>query len=542
MLTWRGHDFLLARQERGTAAAVARFTAEDDQMRALLAGVHKATTDAELATWCQAHPGVPARHALAELRRQGDAFHQAGEFERRDSIERRREVLQSWRKGDRLIPPTQDDAVRSATMRVATCLNTWNESGGPAALAEAIEFGERARTEPVFAEADAADRSFLVCNLALAYARRRHTRTHDDDLQRAVGLLEEAAEIAPERSEARSTALLNLGAVLRAAGAALGEPDKLRRSREILAQLIAEMDVADPDRPITLWNLADTLDDLALHDPERQDEAIAMGEHALIVTPARSRYAPARIDGLGVMLRHRALRFRRASASADLRRTATLQRRAAALLTDGSLDQAEMLVHQANALVDLYVFTADEDSLRQSVTVYEQALHCASATPSLRASAFAGRGDAFLLRYRRRRTPDDLRAAREMIEKSLALDPRADAGNRLRRLAALAMAMHAVGDASLQDGAITDLQDALAAAGPHDPSLPAARVQLASLLSPATRCTDQRPTPRPLQSFSLPSDQRKRSAHQHWMCEGGSALSVTGASTIAAISTRRSSS
>ena len=141
------------------------------------------------------------------------------------------------------------------------------------------------------------------------------------------------------------------------------------------------------------------------------------------------------------MLRHRARRFRHASAaaaSADLRRAVTLQRRAVALLPDGSLGQAKMLVHQANALLDLYQFTADEDSFRQSVAVYEQARHCASATPLLKADALAGRGYAFLLRYRRRRIPEDLRAGREMIEESLAIDPRGDQGNRLQRVATLA--------------------------------------------------------------------------------------------------------
>lgn len=484
VLTRCWYDFLLACLEGGAAAAAARFSAEDEEMRAPLAGVVGAMTTFDLVAWCQMHPALPARRALVELYRQADALHEAGEPERRDSVERRRMVLQSWRKGDRLIPPPADDAVRSAARHIGTCLNSWAESADPAALAEAIEVGERVRTEPAFADADAAGRSQLVGQLALAYAHRDDTRVQEDDLDRALALLQEAVELAPRGSEARSDALLNLGTLLGSSGAALGEPGKLHRSQEVLAQLIDEMDAADPDRPLALRNLANAIDHLTSLDPHRQDEAITMGEHALSVTPVRSAYIPGRIDDLGVMLRHRARRFRHASAaaaSADLRRAVTLQRRAVALLPDGSLGQAKMLVHQANALLDLYQFTADEDSFRQSVAVYEQARHCASATPSLKADALAGRGYAFLLRYRRRRIPEDLRAGREMIEESLAIDPRGDQGNRLQRVATLAAVTPAGGDLSLLDNAVTVLQDAIGAALPDDPSRPTALLELAGL-------------------------------------------------------------
>jgi CHAT domain-containing protein len=479
------YDFLLASLEGGAAAAAARFSVEDEQMRPLLADVPEAKTTFDLIAWCQMHPDLSARRALVELYRQADVLHEAGEPERRDAVERRRMLLQSWRKGDRLIPPPRNDAVRSAAVHINSCLNSWAESGDPAALAEAIEVGERVRTESEFAEADAASRSHLVGQLALVYVHRDDTRMEEDDLGRAVALLEEAVELAPIGSEAHSTALLNLGTSLGRAGAALAEPGKLRRSQEVLAQLAEEMDAADPDRPLALWNLANAIDELASLDPQRQDEAISMGEHALSITPTRSEYIPGRIDGLGVMLRHRTQRFRHASAaaaSADLRRAVTLQRRAAALLSDGSLGQAKMLVHQANALLDLYQVAADEDSFGQSVAVYEQAFHCAAATPSIKADALAGRGYAFLLRHRRRRTPEDLRAGREMIEESLAIDPRADEGNRLRRVATLAAVMPAGGDPSLLDGAITVLQDAIGSALPDDPSRPTALLELAGLL------------------------------------------------------------
>ena len=412
-------------------------------------------------------------------------FHEAGKLERRDDVERQRKILQSWRKGDRFIPPPpRDNAVHSALVHISTCLDSWNKSGDAAVLADAIEVGEQARTERAFADADAASRSQLLGQLALAYARRDDTRVQEDDLDRAEALLQEAVELAPRGSDVRSDALLNLGTRLGSSGAALADPGKLRRSQEILAQLVEDMDAADPGRPLALWNLANTIDDLASLDPQRQDEAISMGEHALSVTPARSAYTPGRIDGLGVMLRHRALRFRSASAaaaSADLRRAVALQRRAAALLPDGSLGQAQMLVHQANALLSLYEFTADEDSFRQSVAVYEQALHCASATPAVRADALAGRGYTFLRRYRRRRMPEDLRAGREMIEESLATDPRADGGNRLRRLVTLAKTMPAGGDPSLLDTAVGVLQGAIGTADADDPSRPTALLELARL-------------------------------------------------------------
>jgi tetratricopeptide (TPR) repeat protein len=486
-LTRRRYDFVLACLQDGAAAAASRFSAEDDNMRAMLAGAQEASTPRELARWCRAHPHIPARQALAQLSLQADAFHRADEFERRDGVERRRQVLESWRVGDRIVPPNEDDydAVSSVTRRIATCLSTWNKSGDLAALAEAIELGERIRTEPVFANAHAISQSDLVAQLAQAYVHRDETRAYGDDLDRAVALLEEAAELAPEGTEARLDALQRLGTVLGRAGGALSDAAKLRRSQGVLEQVIERMDVADPTRPLTLWNLANTIDELAEFDSMRQDEAIAIGEHALSVTPARSAYTPGRIDGLGVMLRNRFRRFRHASAAAgaaDLRRAVTLQRRAAALLTDGSLDQTRMLIHQANALLDLYQFTADEDSFRQAVAVYDQALHCASATPSLRADALAGRGNAFLLRQRRRGTPDDLRAAREMIEESLAIDPRGHDGNRLGRLATLAAVMPTGGDESLLDSAVTVLQDAIEAADPDDPSRPTAQLELAGLL------------------------------------------------------------
>ena len=501
MLTRCWYDFLLACLEGGATAAAARFSAEDEEMRAPLAGVVGAKTTFDLVAWCQMRPALPARRALVELYRQADALHEAGEPERRRTVSNDGEwSCRPWRKGDRLIPPPADDAVRSAARHIGTCLNSWAESADLAALAEAIEVGEGVRTEPAFADADPAGRSQLVGQLALAYAHRDDTRVQEDDLDRALALLQEAVELAPRGSEARSDALLNLGTLLGSSGAALGEPGKLHRSQEVLAQLIDEMDAADPDRPLALRNLANAIDDLASLDPHRQDEAITMGEHALSVTPARSAYIPGRIDDLGVMLRHRARRFRHASAaaaSADLRRAVTMQRRAVALLPDGSLGQAKMLVHQANALLDLYQFTADEDSFRRSVAVYEQARHCASATPSLKADALAGRGYAFLLRYRRRRIPEDLRAGREMIEESLAIDPRGDQGNRLQRVATLAAVTPAGGDLSLLDNAVTVLAapsgQRFRTTRPGQPRCSNSR----ACSSPATRRADPRPTPRP---------------------------------------------
>ena len=54
----------------------------------------------------------------------------------------------------------------------------------------------------------------------------------EDDLDRALALLQEAVELAPRGSEARSDALLNLGTLLGSSGAALGEPGKLHARRK----------------------------------------------------------------------------------------------------------------------------------------------------------------------------------------------------------------------------------------------------------------------------------------------------------------------
>ena len=193
-------------------------------------------------------------------------------------------VLQSWRKGDRLIPPPADDAVRSAARHIGTCLNSWAESADPAALAEASRSASGSGPSP---RSPTPTRSAGHSSWASSRwpMRTGTTRACKRTIStRALALLQEAVELAPRGSEARSDALLNLGTLLGSSGAALGEPGAAPLAGSPGAA-IDEMDAADPDRPLALRNLANAIDDLTSLDPHRQDEAITMGEHALSVTP-----------------------------------------------------------------------------------------------------------------------------------------------------------------------------------------------------------------------------------------------------------------
>src|SRR4029079_8069957 len=80
------------------------------------------------------------------------------------------------------------------------------------------------------------------------------------------------------------------------------------------------------------------------------------------------------------------------------------------------------------------------------------------------------------------RTPDDLRAGRDMIQKSLTIDPHGMRSNVLKRLTALGAAMYYGGEEPALDEAIPFLQKAIADASPHDPALPEAQDALGSLL------------------------------------------------------------
>jgi CHAT domain-containing protein/tetratricopeptide (TPR) repeat protein len=478
-LTDRRRAFLLRCREVGRSRALEQFSSEDATLMEVLDEILSAGSPRELMRVVTAHPELSARLAEAYLRQYLQTLRGEGEEQEAAAAAERVEILCSWREGDHFVIPVPPDLVQSALRSVSILLQRWQDTDDLAPLDEAINIGESARREPSFQTADPSDRSHLASQLGVAYAHRFEARAMRSDLDAAVSLIDEGVAVAPVPSEARIDALLQQGALLGQQGRALADRGLLDRAEGALRRLLDELPDDHPDLPLALWNLADTIDDLAQFDPTRQDEAIKLGDRAVTITPDDSPFLAGRLDGLGVFLRHRAARSDRAT---DLRRAALLQRRGSALAREGSSERANILTHLGNTLLDLYQREPEPQILNESVEALEGALASTLAVPIRRARALSGLGRALTARYQRYGSPDDLEGAREVLSESLALDPRPESG-AVFALCTLAAANLAMDGAGAVDGTISMLKSALQSAPRGTLAVDHVRVNLALVLS-----------------------------------------------------------
>ena len=461
-LVERRRSFLLRCREVGHSMAAEQFAAEDEKLFTLVAQVLSADTPRAMAEVLATHQDLSAGLAEGYARQIVQMLRDEGSEEDARAAEQRLTYLVAWSEDDRFVVPVPDDPIRKALRTIAACLQRWGDAADAAALDQAIEAGEAARREPAYATGDAGDRANLIAQLGIVYAQRFKSQFNVVDRDTALALLDEAVRTAPTGSEAHIDARINHGVLLGELGRQMGGSGLSERAEVALRQLLDELPDDHSDRPLVMWNLADVVDDLAQRDVSRQDQAIELGERAVAITDGSSHYLPGRLDGLGVFLRHRA---GLTGSAHDLRRAEALQRRAIALVQDGGAEQAHILVHLGNLLLDLFGFDADEKHLAECIQTHEHVLANQAAASWTRARALAGLGSALTVRYRRHGRPDDLRSAHEMLVRSLALDPRPEAG-ALDAIGTLASTMLITDGADAIDRTVTMMQDA-ARTAPH---------------------------------------------------------------------------
>ncbi|GAB3061349.1 hypothetical protein GCM10027053_24540 [Intrasporangium mesophilum] len=473
-LTDRRREFIVRCREIGVRQAVAEFEAADQSLRAVLFELLGARTPRELAGMTAAHPGLSASLAIAYLHQLVQVMWAEGDDVNAGAATERADILESWRVGDRFVPPTPPDRVKSAAAQVAALLGRWETTDDTDLLDEAVRVGEAVRADAASANASPSDRAALANQLGVTYAQRSRARASRSDMDAADSLLAEAVALAPAGSQERIDALINQSNVL-----GHGDASQLRRAEESLRALLDEMKHDDTDRSLAMWNLANILDESEPYDPARQSEAVVLGQRALALTPADSRYHVGRLTGLGVFLRHRA---EHAGSLDDLRRAEALQRRAVAAAREESAERALCLTALGHVLRDLSVTQGDAGLLEEAISAYQDALDTKAAPVTVRARALTGIGNAFSERYRRRGMPEDLESAREAVTESLAIDPRPESG-AIHALSVLAGAITTTQGPAGLDTAISLLRGGVRAAGDNTDLAAYGQVNLAGSLA-----------------------------------------------------------
>ncbi|MGV1010216.1 MAG: CHAT domain-containing protein [Dermatophilaceae bacterium] len=470
----RRREFTLRCREIGSARAVAEFEAADQSLRAVLFELLRARTPRELGDTAAAHPELPAPLAMAYLQQLMQAMSAEGDQVNLGAAMKRVDILESWRVGDRFVPPTPPDRVKSATAQVAALLSNWETTDDPNLLDEAIRVGETVRAEAASASATPGDQATLANQLGVAYAERSRARASRSDMDAADSLLAEAVALAPAASQERIDALLHQSTVL-----GHGDAGQLRRAEDSLRALLDELSPDDTDRSLAMWNLASILDESEPYDPARQSEAVVLGQRALAITPEDSPHYVGRLTGLGVFLRHRA---EHSGSLDDLRRAVGLHRRAVAAARDESAERALCLTALGHVLRDVSVREGDAGSLEEAILAYQSALDTTAAAVTVRARALTGIGNAFIERYRRRGMPEDLESAREAVTESLAIDPRPESG-AIHAMTVLAGAITITQGPAGLDAAISLLRGGLRAATGDTETAAYGRVNLAGSLA-----------------------------------------------------------
>jgi tetratricopeptide (TPR) repeat protein len=241
------------------------------------------------------------------------------------------------------------------------------------------------------------------------------------DLDRAIALLEESAQIAPLDAEERSAALANLGTALLTRGEAGGSGRDIERAAEVLDEG-ARLAANNPaERARRLNNLGIALSECYLRSarPDQLERAVAAYEETVALTAADSPDRPARLANLGTGL---AERYTRRGDPSDLDRAVDVIGQAVATVSPKTnTELADWLEDLGLVLRDRYLRDGDLADLDLAAARLAAAIKITPADAAARPGQLDQYATTLRMRAMRRGDSAELRQAVELHREAARL-------------------------------------------------------------------------------------------------------------------------
>ena len=295
--------------------------------------------------------------------------------------------------------------------RAAIVLSRFEAHGDPADLTASISAGERAITS---AEADTPEWYEAANNLALALLTRYERDGRPADLERATGLLEQAAEQLPGGG-----ALGNLGLARLHRYEATGDEPALEAAFSALYAAVAAIGTSAPERPGNLNTLGACL--IARHGRTGALDDLHAAEGAFTeaaeTTPPGAQERAIYLDNLSQALRSRYTRHGDTSA---LSRAVAAAQEAVAMTGADAPERSRRLLNLGHALGVRYEAHGADADLELSVDSYREAVAHSPVMAPDHWLYLAGLGTGLLDRHGRSKDPANTDEAVTVHERAIA--------------------------------------------------------------------------------------------------------------------------
>ncbi|MDX3586623.1 hypothetical protein [Streptomyces europaeiscabiei] len=367
----------------------------------------------ECPDWASAERLVATRRqltgddALALLTTWETATRELGDHVAADGYEYHRLLLERCRREgpDRvfgeLTAPDEDEEQRCVELTDTACdaIHRATDSGRPDDLDSAVDRCEQAADSA----ATASQRAATYGNLGVALLHRAGRTGSENDVTRAVDVLEAAYALTPPNTDDRLVAVTNLAWALTERHRLDGLLPPLDRAVELLRRVVEGEAPADPDgsRPSgahdsdVLTNLASALRARYFHTGASDDmaEAVAYFDWAV----CHSSRSAAALGNLGVALSEL---FSCTRSPQNLRRAQECLREALTGTDTASPERSARLAHLGAVLTDRYIHEG-QDLLDEAVELFIEAERSTPDDSPDRTARSSDLGTALLTRYER---------------------------------------------------------------------------------------------------------------------------------------------